>query len=180
VLGNPLTSHTEERLFPELHGFVLADPGLLDDFHDHQARHRDLLDLYTTSNVGEVVAAEGVAIPVIGLEPGYYAVTIRTESGPSPLSQPPLDRSTGWLLRVSSGEVAVAGVGYLKNWDPRHPKVRRFPLERGWYSVDILVGTAMNGDDFALDFVLRACAARPQFSADLAWTPNMNTATPTR
>lgn len=115
-----------------------------------------------------------MAIPVLGLEPGYYAVTLRTGSGPSPLSLPPFDTSSGWLLHVSSGEVVVAGVGYLKNWEPGHPKLRRVGLERGWYSVDIVVGSATNGDDFALDFVLRACATRPQFSADLGWIPNMS------
>ena len=72
----------------------------------------------------------------------------------------------------------MAGVGYLKNWDPQHPKVRRVPLERGWYSVDIFVGSATNGDDFALDFVLRACPEQPRFLADLGWKPNMTAATP--
>jgi hypothetical protein len=157
---------------------VLTDPGSLDDFHGQQARQRDLLELYTASDAGDAVAAEGVAIPVLGVEPGYYAITIRTESDSSPLSDPPFDMSTGWVLQVSSGEVVLAGVGYLKNWDPEHPKLRRVALEPGWYSVDIFVGAATNGDDFALDFVLRACAARPQFSADLGWTPNMSAATP--
>lgn len=171
-------SHTEERLFPELHGLVLADPAVLDEFHDRRARGRDLLELYATSNVGDAVTAKGVAIPVLGLEAGYYSVTLRTMSGASPLAQPPLDMSTGWLLHVSSGEVVVAGVGYLKNWDPKHPKVRRVLLEPGWYSLDIVVGYATNDDDFALDFVLQACTSPPQFSADIGWTPNMTSADP--
>jgi len=75
-------------------------------------RSSDLVERYSTSNVGGVVAAEGVAIPV------------------------------------------------------------------GWYSVDIFVGWAMNGDDFALDFVLRPCR-RAQVSADLGWLPNIAAATPT-
>ncbi len=164
----PLTSHTETGIFPELYGFVIADPERLDTFHGGQARDCDLLALYSTTDTGDAVSRMGVAIPVLELDPGYYSVTLRASSARSRLAGPALRSSSGWILQVVSGSVVIAGIGYLKKWNPDHPKIRRFSVPSGWYSVTISLGVGSQEDDFALDLELVPQRSRPQFSADLS------------
>jgi hypothetical protein len=160
-------SETETGLFPELYGFVVADPDLLDAFHSGSARDCDLLALYATTDAGDAISNCGVAIPILGLDPGYYSVTLRASSAKSPLAGPALRSSSGWILQVASGCVVVAGIGYLKRWNPDHPKIRRFSVPSGWYSATIYLGSCLQEDDFALDIELVPQRCAPRFSADL-------------
>jgi hypothetical protein len=162
-------SQTETGLFPELYGFVVADPELLDTFHGGLARDCDLLKLYSTTEAGDSVSKSGVVIPILGLDPGYYSVTLRASSAESPLAGPALRSSSGWILRVVSGCVVVAGIGYLKRWNPDHPKIRRFSVPSGWYSVTIYLSACSNehGNDFAIDLELVPQCSPPRFSANL-------------
>lgn len=168
--AQPLTAHREVGLFPELRGFVLADPDLLEAFHSGRARGLDLLRLYSESEAGDRVASEGVAIPILGLEPAYYCVTLRSATEPSTIVGSPIGSSAGWVLRVASKELVLGGIGYLKCWDPNHPKLRKIAVSPGWYSVVISLGATSNGDDFALDLALTHCDERPEFTADLRAT----------
>jgi len=163
-----LTSQTETRLFPELYGFVIADPERLDTFHGGRARDYDLLELYSATDTGEAVSSSGVAIPVLGLDPGYYSVTLRDNSARSQLAGPVLRSSSGWVLQVVSGIVVVAGIGHLKRWNPDHPNIRRFSVPSGWYSVTISLGAGSQEDDFALELELVPQRSRPRFTADLS------------
>ncbi len=163
-----LTSQTETRLFPELYGFVIADPERLDTFHGGRAQDYDLLELYSATDTGEAVSSSGVAIPVLGLDPGYYSVTLRDNSARSQLAGPVLRSSSGWVLQVVSGIVVVAGIGHLKRWNPDHPNIRRFSVPSGWYSVTISLGAGSQEDDFALELELVPQRSRPRFTADLS------------
>jgi hypothetical protein len=166
IILNGFLEDTETGLFPELYGFVVTDPELLDTFHGGSARDCDLLELYVTTDAGDAVSSSGVAIPILGLDPGYYSVIIRANSVRSQLAGPALRSSSGWILQVISGCVVVAGIGHLKRWDPDHPKVRRFSVPSGWYSVTVYLGSCLQGDDFALDIELVPQRSRPPFSAD--------------
>ncbi len=157
-------------VFSELFGFCVADPKNLDRFHGGSAEGLDLLALYSTSELGDRVAATGAAIPVLGVEAGYYAIHLHEGRDERVAS---LERlvSSGWILEVVSGQIGICGLGYLKQWDPTHSAVRRASVPCGWYAVSLAVSVAADGpDDFVLEIFLSKTDSQPEFRADVART----------
>jgi len=130
---NPSSFDTliETAVYSELLGFVAADPATLDRFHGGSACGLDLLDLYTTTDVGDRVSATGAAIPILGVDAGHYSFVVRDSAAPTLLTAAPLATSSGWILQVTSGEIALCGVGRLKRWDPQQTSVRRVAVPAG-------------------------------------------------
>jgi hypothetical protein len=157
----------ETSLFSELFGFVLTDPVALERFHKSSIVGLDLLTLYTTTEIGDKVCEAGAIIPILGVEAGYYSLILRDISAPSLLSGLPMAISSGWVLEVISGTVALCGIGYLSSWNPQPKAVRHVSIPIGWYSVEVSVGSSINDDDFALEFSLTPWDTRPKFKADV-------------
>ena len=162
-----MLNHTETQLFPELHGVFLANPELLDTFDGGLSAEPDWLQLFSETDAGDRVARAGIVIPVLGLEAGYYAVTVREAQVQSPIVGQPYACSKGWVLHVTAASLVLGGVGYLKRWNPAHPKLRRMAVPAGWYAVAVSLGAAAGEDDYALDFELHRCSVPPPFAADL-------------
>ena len=155
-----------EKRFPELHGFVLLDPERLDALDEHGARGADLLTRFTASEEGDRVSREGIAVPVLGLEPDYYTVVLRvgTTHGASHTSHV---RSDGWVLGTATGRLVLCGLGYLARWDPDDPKHSRIEVPPGWYTVTILdsIPNARRSDDERLlELVLQRSTTPPTSS----------------
>ncbi len=153
--------------FPELHGFVLLAPERLDRAVGGAATGRDLLTLFSTTELGDRVAAEGVAIPLMNPEAAYYRVLIRHPSTPSPWGRP--CRSwPGWVLGTTTGSLVFCGAGALTCWDPDDARHRRAQVPPGWYTVRI-DGHLLDGvpDDAAYEFVLTPTDDRPTLRARL-------------
>ncbi|MGB4812823.1 MAG: hypothetical protein WBP13_10160 [Methylophilaceae bacterium] len=161
----------ETSVFSELFGFVIADPVTLDLFHGGEVLGRDLLSLYTTTSTGESVAQAGVALPILGVEAGFYSIVLRDTSAPSLLHNTH-NKSSGWVLHVTSGTVVICGIGYLMNLNPNGNAIRHVSIPIGWYSIQISIGDAFNTDDFALEVSLLPCSQQPVFTADLTTTFN--------
>jgi len=83
--------------FPELFGFVVLDPARLDDAFDGKAENQDLLDLFSTTGHGDEIARNGVAVPVMGVDAGYFTVILRELATPS--SPPPPHRAAARLVQ---------------------------------------------------------------------------------
>jgi len=153
--------------FPELFGFVLLDPARLDDAVGGDAEGQDLLDLFTTSNVGDDVARDGIAVPLLGVGPGYYTVTVRHASDPSPRPEPQIT-SAGWVLGTETGALVLTGAGYLCDWKRDDPHHRPVAVPPGWYSVEVRgYPLVHDDDDGAYELVLTPAATRPPFQARL-------------
>ena len=170
MAGSNLLQMPDVRLtgcFPELSGFVLLDPRRLEDAVP-QAKGRDLMTLLCTSDLGNRVTADGVAILMLNLTVGYYTVTVGDRRS---LARPAgAVASTGWVLGTDTGTLLLCGAGYLTEWDPEHEKHRPISVSPGWYRLDIdgyPLG-ADSDDDYALDLTLTPAAERPPFAADLA------------
>lgn len=140
------------ELFSELNGFVLCVPDL--------ERGVDLLTKFTTTDEGDVVTKTGRAIPVMEVETGDYTLIIRSVDQPSQLPDQPRISSSGWVLNVGDEPLCLCGAGYLANWNPDHPKVRRVSISPGWYAVTIDLC------DFHIEFVLTPTTT-PNFTADV-------------
>lgn len=158
----------ERKLFSELFGFVISDLLKLESLHEKPTLGLDLLDLYTTTDEGNRVAMEGAAIPILGVEAGYYSIIFREATTPSLLHEAPVGVSTGWVLEVVSGKVAVCGLAALSKWNPANPSVRHVSVPIGWYGIDVWLGaSSINGDDYTLEIVMSRSATKPLFSADV-------------
>lgn len=164
-----VTTQIERALFSELFGFALTDPLALERFHGRSMVGSDLLDLYTTTDLGEQACAAGAVIPVLGVEAGYYSVVLRDSANPSLVAADESAVSSGWVLRVMSGTVAVCGLGYLTRWNPDHAAVRRFDVPNGWYRATVAIGAPVDADDdYGLEVALGRCDAPPAFAADVS------------
>lgn len=159
----------EQQLFSELFGFVICDPVKLEAFHGKPILGQDLLAQYSSTDLGERVAMEGAAIPVQGVEAGYYSIVLRDADSPSLLREAPSHISTGWVLEVVSGRIAVCGLGTLSQWDPASPAVRHMAVPIGWYGVTLWVGALASGDDdYALEIILSRSSTQPRCTADVS------------
>ncbi|MFD3762721.1 hypothetical protein [Streptomyces sp. NPDC058622] len=158
-----------EGCFPELFGFVLLDATGLDDVGAGSPVGRNLLQLFSTSEQGDQVVRDGIAIPAQDIDPGFYTVLVRHAQSPSPWQDPKV-ASAGWVLHVRSGELLLCGLGYLTKWTPDHPRHRRISVPPGWYEVEVR-GRLLDPDDpddAAYEFVLSGpTGTRPTFHADL-------------
>jgi hypothetical protein len=153
--------------FPELFGFVLLDPARLDHTLGGDTAGRDLLALFTTTDQGDQVARDGVAVPVMGVDAADYTVLVRHAADPSPWTAPRLS-SPGWVLGTDTGRLLLCGAGHLTDWAPGHPGHRHVTVPPGWYEVEIRGHLLTHGpDDAACEFVLTPTVTRPAFHADL-------------
>ncbi|GAA3019257.1 hypothetical protein [Streptosporangium longisporum] len=158
--------------FPELFGFVLLDATGLGDVGAGSPVGRNLLQLFSTSEQGDRVVRDGIAIPAQNIDPGFYTVLVRHAQSPSPWQDPKVT-SAGWVLHVRSEELLLCGLGYLTKWTPDDPRHRRISVPPGWYEVEIrghLLGPddLDDPDDAAYEFVLSGpTGARPTFHAHL-------------
>ncbi|MFY1649577.1 hypothetical protein ACN27J_01595 [Solwaraspora sp. WMMB762] len=140
--------------FPEAHGFVLLDPARLDRHLGADSAGRDLLELLTTTDAGDAVVRAGIAIPLMGVDVGYYTVLVRHVADAAPWPAP-APSSPGGVLGTETGSLLLCGVGYLTRWTPGHPRHRRVSVPPGWYTTDIRRYDHAEGtDDAAYEFLL--------------------------
>jgi hypothetical protein len=154
--------------FPELFGFVLLDAARLDHAFGGDAAGQNLLHTFTTTDQGDEVARDGIALPVMGVDAGVYTVIVRHAGDRSPWPTPQLV-ADGWVLGTDTGSLVLCGVGYLVDWNPDHPKHRHVTVPPGWYEVE-LRGYLLahdHPDDAAYEFVLTPSATQPPFSGQL-------------
>ncbi|MEZ4249558.1 MAG: hypothetical protein R3B99_15120 [Polyangiales bacterium] len=152
------------EVFSELFGFVLLNPDTLDARYAEGATGRDLLHEYTTSDEGDRVAADGVAVPMLGLPADDYTLVVRHVDAPSLLIRVTVE-SPGWVLSASARPLCLCGLGYLSEWNAEHPRVMRPAVPEGWYAVTIRGGTDVD-DHRALELVLTPSAERPPYTGD--------------
>jgi hypothetical protein len=160
----PFPTFVAVDVFSELFGFVLLSPDDLDAHYARQARGRDLLHEYTSTDEGDRVAAEGIAVPVLGIPADDYTLVVRHVDAASTLTDGAFE-SRGWVLHATATPLCLCGLGYLTRWDPDHPRVLRPRVPPGWYVV-----TIRGGEDAArartIELVLEPREERPTFRGD--------------
>lgn len=153
-----------DSLFAELFGCVVCSPSGLNEVVGEDVDGKDLLELFTTTELGDLVLREGAAIPILGLEADDYRFLIIDESSePSQLSVV-RRASPGWVLHVQADGARLCCLGYLKRWSPNHPRHARLDLDAGWYQMTIVGG--LDGGIPAFELRLRRREARPEFFAE--------------
>lgn len=158
------------RMYPEAGGFVLLDPARLDAFYGGNSAGRDILTELSTTEAGDRVSEDGIAIPIVMVEDGDYTIVVRTADSPGLAPEPRL-RSAGWILGTETGDLVCCGVGSLLIWDPRSPRLVHVRVPPGWYRVAIqghVLNEGQPAEEWAYEFVLTQAEGQPPFSADLS------------
>jgi hypothetical protein len=155
-------------LFPELSGFVLLDAARLDDALGGDATGQNLLHTFTTTDHGDEVTRDGIALPVLGVDAGYYTVIVRHARDRSRWPTPQLV-ADGWVLGTETGSLVLCGVGYLVDWNADHPRHRHVAVPPGWYEVQVrgYLLPEHDPDDAAYEFVLAPTRVQPRFHGQL-------------
>lgn len=137
----------EKPVFAELFGLVIFDLKRLAEFQQRHNINQDLLDAFTTTELGTQVSEQGVSIPITNIEGEYYnfAVSNLLSNERYLADKQIVVRSSGWILESTSGEIIVCGIGYFKQFDEniflKTEKFIRLSLTPGWNEITIVGGT---------------------------------------
>ena len=182
--GDQRKARMKRRIFSELGGFVIYEPGLLARYLDeHGLASGDILAYFTQTEHGGAITEEGIAVPILGVRSDYYdfAVTVGEASEEIFAQNEAKIISRGWVFH-SSGTLKIAGIGYFKDMSCiSEQNSLSFRVERGRYRLEILGGyrgakfggTPAPHDDTPIlsdtpVFHLRLTpSAEPKFSGDL-------------
>ena len=147
--------------------FFLGDPECLSDFKEENNLSDDLIGEFTSNESGDLVVKQGVLIPMSGIENYPYTVFFNIDSDMSVYDDESSDlqfRKDGYILKVTSNEIYLFTIPYLKAWTENGIKnlknngIRpRVNLENGLYTVEILGGETIQDKfwDPTIEFLLR-------------------------
>ncbi|GFD71524.1 hypothetical protein KUL113_09440 [Tenacibaculum sp. KUL113] len=157
-----------EFLFSELNGFAIFDLKSLVDFKEKYIKGNDILTPLVETNLGEEISANGIAIPIIGVEADDYGFILSINER-SYLSEVEV-KSTGWILN-STGILGICGIGYLKDFTLEKlikiNKIIEFKVPKGWLKIEIYGG--VNNDYVPVfEIVVKESTEKPEFEGDLS------------
>lgn len=160
-----------QPVFAELFGLVVFDFVGLARFQNLHNLGEDLLESFTTLDLGEQVSESGIAIPITGIPGDYYHWTVcnlTTESSHLKDEQVVV-KPSGWILYTPHGEATVCGIGYLKKFDVDYfassDKFIRLELPAGWNEVTI-VGGIDDAERLVYELRVTPALAKPRFRGD--------------
>lgn len=174
--------HVSGPLYAELWGFVAFDPAVLDAFALEHGADGDVLavlqadDESAGGDLGDLACAEGVAVPLLGVEPpARYRFGVRSVDEAPWIAAAVRYERPGWVLRVTSGVLVVTSLGSLRTWGIGSSGRSRgefvaIEVEPGWYTVTVRAGAdpdACVAHPFAFELVLEPCADKPALRADV-------------
>lgn len=151
-----------EKLFAELNGFAIYEPAMLVNYlKENRLRKKDVLSYFYTSNHGDLITRQGIALPIVNLDPDDYGFEILDAEPPNYLV-----RSGGWIFHAPAGLVRIIGIGYLTNLSSiKDDTGLRFTIAEGWHKLTIY--SYWNEEEepcFGLHF--QPAGQQPDFSGD--------------
>ena len=161
----------DKPVFAELFGLVILDIAELSAFKKAHALGSDLLQAFTTLELGEQVSENGIAIPITGIAGDYYYVSVcNLEDESSSLRDDQIViKSEGWIIHTATGDVTVCGIGYLKDFEEKKfvdtNKFAHVSMPSGWNKIAIVGGV---DDNKRLVYEIRTTptSAKPVFTGN--------------
>lgn len=159
--------------------FILADPETLTCFQLQHELQENLIEVFTTTDLGEKVIETGSSIPMSGIENYPYTIYFNTDDSPSIFSKEKNEEQftrTGFIVLVVSGKLSLFTIPYLQNWGEMKEKLLTngfrpiIDIPQGWHTLTVKGGEVLcedGGWDPALEFILTKSKEKPQFSADM-------------
>lgn len=158
--------------------FLLADVANINHLKEQRNLGTNLLEVLTTTEIGDMVAAEGILIPLMGIDNLPYTIVFNVNE-PSTFTQAgltPTHQQDGYVIEIISGQITLFTVPYLIDWSAHSPRLLAAtstthpcaPLANGWYRLQVNVGDMHDEDcSSVIEFCLQPVAQAPEFSADV-------------
>ncbi|PWN71105.1 hypothetical protein C1631_000300 [Chryseobacterium phosphatilyticum] len=156
-----------KKIFSELKGFVIYNPDLLTKYLlEHNLPGTNILKYFVENEHGDEITKSGIAIPVIGVEEGYYSFYL-SNHGEQILTQEEVAvQSQDWIFQSTSNEVKIVGIGYLKDISSINDQNSvSIPIENGWFSLKIHGG--MKNGERIFELNMQKQDFKPIFNGDL-------------
>lgn len=159
-----------KKIFSELKGFVIYSPELLTKYLlEHNLQGNNILKYFVENEHGDEITKLGIAIPLIGVEEGYYSFCISTGEEHILENGEVAVQSDGWIYQAANNELKVVGIGYLKDISAINDENSiRLTLENGWSSIRIKAGVKDGEKIFELN--TQKQDTKPDFNGDVTTT----------
>lgn len=156
-----------KKIFSELKGFVIYNPELLTKYlQDHHLPGTNILKYFVENDHGDEITKSGIAIPVIGVEEGYYSFCISKNDERALNHDEVAVQSEDWVFEVTNNEVKIVGIGYLKDITSINEENSiTLSLENGWFSMKIYAG--MKNGERLFELNMKSQDTKPVFNGDL-------------
>jgi hypothetical protein len=125
-------------IFSESNGFVIYEPQLLKEYlMKKELYDNNVLNHFTKTNHGDIIAENGIAIPLTGIDDGYYNFSIGENKKERIITESKAKiHSKGWILNIVSAKIYIIGIGYFCDVNKiNENNALKFNLKNGWYEV---------------------------------------------
>lgn len=159
-----------KKIFSELKGFVIYSPELLAKYlQEHNLQGNNILKYFVENEHGDEITKSGIAIPLIGVEEGYYSFYLSTNEEHILGNGEVAVQSDGWIYRTTNNELRIVGIGYLKDISTINDENSiKLNLENGWSSLKIRAG--IKDGERLFEINTRKQETQPNFSGDVTTT----------
>ncbi|MCE0917127.1 MULTISPECIES: hypothetical protein [unclassified Pseudomonas] len=160
--------------------FLLGDIQLLEQFKEDHDLPDDLARAFTRTDSGDLAVAQGVILPLAGIDNLPYRILFTLDERTPALLEPGSrlkHRRAGYVLRVENRALILFTWRVLQHFtnktlgdllaryqEPGRPIIE---LDNGWYVVEVLAGAVVRDGLYepAIEFVLKRTYAKPQMAA---------------
>lgn len=160
----------ELEIVVDFNGIVIFDPALLRDFYPGIDRGENLYRRFTQTEDGDKVVAQGIIVPITGINDSIYKVVVRSKDERSSIDPDLIVFSnSSFPLRIENYAV-IADMASLLEWHPDE-EWQRLGLQPGEYAIEINGFRKIENRvvvDFGFEVVWSSCGALPEFSGSLS------------
>jgi len=173
--------------------FILGDPDCLLSYQHKHHLPVDLLTEFTTEETGDQVVADGIIVPLAGVQNYPYTIYFNLSNDTPELLKEGNHlqiRQGGYCLKVENNQLYLFTMPYLKQYNAdkvkalKKNKTATISLQNGWYLVEVLAGetiqeielTNKNGQKIkhqslepTFEFIITPSAHQPISTADIGY-----------
>ncbi|ABS46611.1 MULTISPECIES: hypothetical protein [Yersinia pseudotuberculosis complex] len=118
----------------DFNGMIIFDyPGILNAFNGNINDEQNILEEFTTTDKGDFVLDEGIALPIMGIDDGTYLVRFFADETPSDKNRKVIFSDKPFYLKVT-GELYVADMAVFWEWED-YTGWKKTNIPKGIYEV---------------------------------------------
>lgn len=139
----------------DFNGIVIFDyPGILAPFNGKIENGDNILQVFTTTDIGDIVLDEGIALPIMGIDDGGYIVRFFLNDIPGNENRHVMFSDKYFYLKVT-GDLFIADMSAFWEWE-KYNGWKNTGIPKGIYKV-ILEGAQLKRDSdviYCYDLIL--------------------------
>ncbi|WP_238084965.1 hypothetical protein [Pseudescherichia vulneris] len=139
----------------DFNGIVIFDyPGILAPFSGKIENGDNILQVFTTTDIGDIVLDEGIALPIMGIDDGGYIVRFFLNDIPGNENRHVMFSDKYFYLKVT-GDLFIADMSAFWEWE-KYNEWKNTDIPKGIYKV-ILEGAQLKRDSdviYCYDLIL--------------------------